>query len=93
MSYRQKKALEIAIRDALDGMEALASMFSYRRLPDDLEILGIGEDPVPEPASPQAPPPLAEVIEMADFRPVRTLESSHQTTTALHLHRESIIKS
>jgi hypothetical protein len=63
MSNRQKKALEITLRDAMDGMEALASLYAYRRLPEDLEILGIGEDPVPE-----APQRCAEVIELALFR-------------------------
>lgn len=78
MSYRQKKALEIAMRDTMDGMEALASMLSYRRLPDDLEILGIGEEACPEITV--TPPPLlcAQIIELDDFRPAVAAEPSCQ---------------
>jgi hypothetical protein len=65
MSHRQKKALEITLRDALDGMEALASLYAYRRLPEDLEILGIGEIEEPQ-AEPQS---CAEIIELSAFRP------------------------
>ncbi|MBD3670857.1 MAG: hypothetical protein HUJ29_08790 [Gammaproteobacteria bacterium] len=48
------------MRDAMDGMEQLASMYAYGRLPDDLEILSVGPEPLPEPA----PVHLAPVIHL-----------------------------
>jgi len=49
--------LEMRMRDALDGMEQLASMYGYGRLPADMEILTAETPPIPHP---QAVIPRAE---------------------------------
>lgn len=87
MSTNNKKALELNLRDAMDGLEAFASQFAYRRLPEDLEILGIGDDaPSPCPDVQETPSPLpsppAQVIQLADFRPARRTESPNETALA-----------
>jgi hypothetical protein len=69
MSHRQKKALEIAIRDAMDGMEQLASMMAYRRLPEEMEILGIGDESEAEQTAAAAARLVsAEIIRLDRFR-------------------------
>lgn len=68
------------MRDAMDSMEALASMMSYRRLPDDLEILSIGDEPSPLSSEPPPLPPIsAQVIELSLFRPPHAPGPSRQT--------------
>jgi len=44
-----KMGLEMRMRDALDGMEQLASMYAYGRLPADMEILTAEPPPIPQP--------------------------------------------
>jgi hypothetical protein len=42
----KKKALEMRMRDALDGMEELASMYSYCALPTELELMEVEDETV-----------------------------------------------
>lgn len=72
------------MRDVMDGMEALASLFAYRQLPEDLEILAVEAEP--EVAIPSPPPRRAEVIDMGDFRPPRAPKSPlPETSSPPHL--------
>lgn len=43
-----KMGLEMRMRDALDGMEQLASMYAYGRLPAEMEILTAEPEPAPQ---------------------------------------------
>ena len=63
-----KMGLEMCMRDALDGMEQLASMYAYGRLPADMEILDSGHPPVPQQQT--APPRLdAQILQFPSMRP------------------------
>ena len=69
------------MRDALDGMEQLASMMAYGRLPEDLEILAIGADIEFEETIPEVRPS-AEIIQLDWFRVSIPHQSPNDQSTA-----------
>ena len=57
-----KMGLEMRMRDALDGMEQLASMYAYGRLPADLEIVDC-DAPIPVKQLPVPSRPAAQILQ------------------------------
>lgn len=74
------------MRDALDGMEQLASMYAYGRLPAEMEILEAEAIPVPH--QQPAPPRLeAQILQFPSMRPV----DSHRSAEEPEKHNKIIM--
>lgn len=66
-----KMGLEMRMRDALDGMEQLASMYAYGRLTAEMEIV---DETSPLPC--QQPEPQRSAAQIIQFPTITTTHSS-----------------
>ncbi|MDH5182866.1 MAG: hypothetical protein OEX12_03165 [Gammaproteobacteria bacterium] len=73
-----KMGLEMRMRDALDGMEQLASMYAYGRLPVEMEVLAA--DAIPVSNDQPSPPRLkAQILQFPSMRPSNNHRSEQST--------------
>lgn len=84
----RRLALELAVRDSLDGLQELASEFAYRSNPHVMEILSI-EPPGTDPYAPEAVP-AARATTARLVRPTQAAAARSTDVVAFLIERERL---